>query len=185
MTTNRATALITIAALIIFGLAASIGILGLGGAFDHGQRRFLSTCQAPALPGSVVTVTLTNMGMSMMGGRGATMRLFPDQARVPAGTISFQAVNTGSLRHELAILPLADNAQPGDRKVQSDGTVDETGILGEASKSCAEGSGDGIAPGTVGWTSVNLSPGRYELICNRPGHYRAGMTTLLTVEAGP
>lgn len=96
--------------------------------------------------------------------------------------MSFRAINTGTQRHELVVVPLAAGQSPGNRHVGSDGKVDEADSLGEASKSCAEGSGDGITPGTTGWTSINLKPGHYELICNLPGHYRAGMTTLLTVE---
>ena len=46
---------------------------------------------------------------------------------------------------------------------------------------CAEGAGQGILPGTSGWVSITLEPGRYELVCNLPGHYAAGMYTQLTV----
>ncbi|GAA4672832.1 hypothetical protein GCM10023215_00150 [Pseudonocardia yuanmonensis] len=50
-----------------------------------------------------------------------------------------------------------------------------TGSLGEVSASCAADSGDGIVPATTGWTTLTLPPGRYELVCHYPGHYRAGM----------
>lgn len=36
-------------------------------------------------------------------------------------------------------------------------------------------------PRTAGWTTLDLPAGRYELICNLPGHYAAGMYTELTV----
>ena len=39
----------------------------------------------------------------------------------------------------------------------------------------------GIAPGASGWTTVTLTPGRYELICNITGHYWTGMYTELDV----
>lgn len=32
-----------------------------------------------------------------------------------------------------------------------------------------------------GWVTVTLPPGRYELICNLPGHCAEGMYTQLTV----
>ena len=41
--------------------------------------------------------------------------------------------------------------------------------------------GPGIAAGATGWTTVNLKPGRYELLCNIAGHYVPGMFTQLTV----
>lgn len=39
------------------------------------------------------------------------------------------------------------------------------------------GHGDGIAPGAVSWLTMTLRPGRYELVCNLPGHYAIGMHT--------
>ncbi len=171
------------------------------------------SCAAPALPGTVVDVTLTDMGgmmgpgmmgpgrngpnaqgwnayqwprMGMMGMMGM-MRIFPNPATVPAGQVSFRALNTGWLNHELVVLPLAQGQFPGQRVVGPDGKVDEAGSLGEASRTCGADKGDeesgnyGIAPGTTGWTTVTLPPGRYELICNIAGHYGAGMYAALDV----
>jgi uncharacterized cupredoxin-like copper-binding protein len=47
--------------------------------------------------------------------------------------------------------------------------------LGEASNTCSADDGDGILPGGKGWTTLQLAPGRYELLCNLPGHYASGM----------
>jgi uncharacterized cupredoxin-like copper-binding protein len=89
--------------------------------------------------------------------------------------------NTGYLTHELVVLPLAAGELPGQRTVGSDGKVDETGSLGEASATCAAGAGDGIAAGSSGWVTLTLTPGRYELLCNLPGHYTGGMYTELDI----
>jgi uncharacterized cupredoxin-like copper-binding protein len=43
------------------------------------------------------------------------------------------------------------------------------------SASCAEGEGKGIRAGTVAWATLDLPPGRYELVCNFPNHYANGM----------
>jgi uncharacterized cupredoxin-like copper-binding protein len=59
--------------------------------------------------------------------------------------------------------------------------VDESNSLAEASRTCGAGAGDGINPGAIGWVTVNLPVGNYELICDRPGHYAAGMFSELTV----
>ncbi len=59
--------------------------------------------------------------------------------------------------------------------------MSEAGSLGEASRSCGEGAGDGIAPGAASWVTLHLAAGRYELICNLPGHYAMGMFTELDV----
>ncbi|MFB7504837.1 hypothetical protein [Streptomyces broussonetiae] len=56
-----------------------------------------------------------------------------------------------------------------------------TGSVGEAPRNCHAGSGNGIAPGTNGWTTPTLHPGRYELVRNLPGHHAAGMHAELDV----
>lgn len=83
--------------------------------------------------------------------------------------------------HELVVLPLAAGQQVSDRVVGGDNRVAETGSVAEASRTCGEGSGDGIEPGALGWVTVTLAPGRYELVCNLAGHYAAGMYTELRV----
>ena len=162
------------------------------------------SCAAPTLPGTVVDVNLSDMG-AMMGpwGRGmmgmmgpgmmpgmGMMRIFVNPSTVPAGQVSFRAINTGGLSHELVVLPLPQGF-PGRRVSGPDGKVDETGSLGEASRTCGADKGDeqsaqyGIFPGATGWTTVTLSPGRYELICNIAGHYVGGMYAELDVTGPP
>jgi uncharacterized cupredoxin-like copper-binding protein len=40
---------------------------------------------------------------------------------------------------------------------------------------------EGLGSGNTKSTSINLTPGRYLLVCNLPGHYSAGMVTAFTV----
>jgi hypothetical protein len=79
------------------------------------------------------------------------------------------------------VLPLAPGQGVGRRSIGTDGRIDEAGSVGEASASCAAGGGNGILPESAGWTTLTLAPGRYELICNYPGHYRGGMYAELDV----
>lgn len=79
------------------------------------------------------------------------------------------------------LLPLPAGQPVGERIVGADNRVDETGSRGEASRTCGAGAGDGIDPGAVGWVTLHLPAGTYELVCNLPGHYAAGMYTGLTV----
>jgi uncharacterized cupredoxin-like copper-binding protein len=144
------------------------------------------TCSAPAsLPGAVMRVELGDMGMTqMMGGTapmGAQMRLQATPATEPAGPISLVVSNVGWRTHELVILALAATASAGQRVPGSDGEVSETGSLGEASSSCASGAGSGLPSGSVGWVTVTLTPGRYEVVCNLPNHYADGMHAELTI----
>jgi uncharacterized cupredoxin-like copper-binding protein len=130
---------------------------------------------------------LADVGMTqMMGGTAplsARMVLRSAPATVTAGQVSLVATNMGWRTHELVILPLGAGASAGQRVPGADGKVDETGSLGEASTSCSAGAGDGIQAGTVGWTTVTLAPGRYELVCNLPNHYVDGMHQELLVTA--
>jgi len=132
-----------------------------------------------------VNVTLADMGMSrMMGGTaplGAHMLLGVSPATIPAGQISVVASNLGWRTHELVILPLAAGAAAGQRTPGTGGKVAETGSLGEVSNSCAAGAGDGITAGAVGWNTVTLPPGNYELVCNLENHYANGMYQALVV----
>jgi len=160
------------------------GLAGTSGS-RAGEHLRGSASEVPDLPGAVVHVTLSNMGGPMTGGRrspaGGAMWLRTDTSTVPTGTVSFVAANVGTEEHELVVLPLAPGQDAGARAVRGDGTVDETGSLGEASRTAAAGAGDGIEPGTSGWVTMNLAPGRYEVVCNVAGHYAAGMYAELTV----
>ncbi len=144
------------------------------------------TCDAPSsLPGSTVRVLLGDMGMTrMMGGTaplGAHMMLRIAPTRVRAGQVSLVAYNMGWRTHELVILPLTTGAVVGHRVPGPDGKVNEAGSLGEASNSCAAGAGDGIQAGSIGWTTLDLAAGNYELLCNLPNHCANGMYAELVV----
>jgi uncharacterized cupredoxin-like copper-binding protein len=150
------------------------------GSVPHGYHLSRLTCSAPpSLPGSTIYVMVGDMGMtSMMGGvapLGARMMLRAVPTSVPAGRVSFAVGDMGWRTHEMVVLPLAPGQAAGQRAPGRDGRVDETGSLGEASASCAAGSGEGIEPGTVGWVTLTLSAGRYELVCNLRNHYANGM----------
>lgn len=174
-------------------LAASTGPARPVGAFPDGPQAPAS-CATPTLRGTVVDVTVTDMGAmmgpgmmrpGMMGahywqdgnlwpGMGI-MRISVVPSVVPAGPVSLRIHNTGALTHEVVVLPLPAGQYPGQRAIAADGKVNESGSVGEASRTCGADDGDGIAAGSTGWTTVTLPTGRYELLCNIAGHYGAGM----------
>jgi uncharacterized cupredoxin-like copper-binding protein len=150
----------------------------VGGSQGYHYSRL--SCSAPAtLPGATVRVRLADMGMTrMMGGdapMGSRMSLSVVPSSAAAGTVSFVASNVGWRTHELVVMPLAGQSAAGQRVPGPDGRIAEDGSLGEASASCAAGSGDGITSGAVGWVTLTLAPGRYELVCNLKNHYANGM----------
>lgn len=116
------------------------------------------------------------MGMAMEGHDPAmtTMGITLDQATVPAGEVTFRAVNDSlEFYHEMLISPVGDPASPLPYNTEEH-RVDEAALgvsfdLGEL-KSHASGK-----------LTVTLTPGTYILYCNIPGHYAMGMWTLLTV----
>ena len=144
-----------------------------------GRASYVAACAPSEVPGTRVDVTLGDRappGMHTgrrMGARRMMMRgwLRAAPTVVPSGRVTFVATNTGGLVHELVVLPLAEGAQAGDRHVTAEDEVDEDDAITEASADCADGRGDGIRPGGAGWVTVRLAPGRYELVCNLPGHY--------------
>jgi uncharacterized cupredoxin-like copper-binding protein len=178
-------------ALLGGALVALVVSGGWAAAHDGGRSGWMhgrvgaATCAPPRLDGTVVGVRLMGMrgggmmGRSMMG--GGMMRLVVDRASVPAGRVSFVAQNVGGDVHELVVLPLATGRPAGARALGANDRVSETGSLGEASRSCGAGAGEGIEPGAAGWVTLDLKPGRYELVCNLRGHYRAGMYAELVV----
>ena len=157
-------------------------MMGNGSAY----RNSVSTCQAPdSLPGTLVEVSLGDMGMTkMMNGdapMGARMRLLASTTQVSAGKVSFEVSNQGWRTHELVVLPLAAGTPAGQRRVGANGRVSEAGSLGEASNSCGADSGEGITSGSAGWTTLTLPVGRYELVCNLRNHYANGMRQAFVV----
>ena len=119
----------------------------------------------------------------MMGGqwRGRMMQVRLSRHSVPARTVSLRVSDVGVMDHELVVLPLTGGARVGRRTAGPQGTLGEHGSLGEVSNDCGAGAGDGLHPGDTGWTTLQLRPGRYELVCNLPGHYAAGMFAALDV----
>jgi uncharacterized cupredoxin-like copper-binding protein len=145
------------------------------------------TCSPPAsLSGSKVQAILGDMRMThMMGGTaplGAHMILQAIPTIVPAGRVSLVVYNLGWRTHEVVVLPLSAGAVAGQRVPGANGKVDESGSVGEVSGSCSAGRGDGIAAGSVGWSTLTLTAGRYELVCNEPNHYADGMYAELDVQ---
>ena len=103
----------------------------------------------------------------------SSMRIAVDRDSVPAGKVTFRAVNQSKDQvHELIVVR-AESAQPltyDDKKQE----VVEKRIrhLGEIAD---------LKPDRSGAMTLNLTPGSYVLICNQPGHYKAGMTTPFSV----
>ncbi len=187
MINARRTTVAVIVAATALAAASVLTVAAADGAFDHSRNSSRATsCVVPALAGTVVHATLINMGGPAMmnapaGSMTGMMRLTLDRSTVAHGQVSLLAVNAGDINHELVVLPIPTGQAVGTRVSGADAKIVEVGSLGEASNTCTAGSGNGIAPGGSSWLTMTLPPGRYELVCNLPGHYAAGMYAQLTV----
>ena len=183
---RRHTGLVVSAAVaaVVLAAASTLALAAASGAFRGPGTAPDGRCLSPPLAGRAVNIDLVDSGGPMMRAMGAwpmggMMRILTSTTTVRIGTVSLRVANTSSLVHELVVLPLPAGQGVGQRAVGAHGRIDETGSLGEASRSCGAGAGGGINPGSLGWVTLQLAPGRYELVCDEPGHYAGGMFTEL------
>jgi uncharacterized cupredoxin-like copper-binding protein len=111
---------------------------------------------APAVPGKIA-VSLKEFSVN------------PSATQAPAGRVSFNVRNSGTIPHEFVVLRTDKPAG----SLLNGARADETGNVGE--------SGD-LAPGAAKTVSVKLKAGHYALVCNLPGHYSAGQHIDFTVK---
>jgi uncharacterized cupredoxin-like copper-binding protein len=110
----------------------------------------------PTVPGHNVSVSLKEF------------KVLPAASQAAAGKVAFHVRNAGTVKHEFVVI--RTNKQAADLLKGS--RADETGKVGEI---------DGLNRGQSGKLSLHLKPGHYALICNQPGHYKAGQHVDFTV----
>jgi uncharacterized cupredoxin-like copper-binding protein len=106
-----------------------------------------------------------------------------DPSDVPSGDVQFNVTNHGAAAHEFVIMQtdnppnalLYDNAS--QKAVEDAPGQQDVGEVG--------GELPFIPPGETESDSFTLPPGNYVLICNVPGHYKAGMHTAFTIGPSP
>jgi uncharacterized cupredoxin-like copper-binding protein len=126
------------------------------------------TTPAPAAP----AVAAAPAPAPNPGKIGVSLKEFsvnPSATQAPAGRVTFNVRNTGTIPHEMVLLRTDAPAA----SLLNGARADETGNLGET--------GD-LAVGATKSFSVKLKAGHYALICNLPGHYKAGQHIDFTVK---
>lgn len=130
---------------------------------------------------AALLLSATALGVvPMSGNAGETLRvgltstgIHLDTGEVKAGTVTFEV--TGSLdnntTHELVVLKtdLSDDRLPVQKEQVTESRFKKMGEV------------EDIEPGKSKRLTLKLTPGRYVLICNRPGHYSMGMHASLVV----
>jgi uncharacterized cupredoxin-like copper-binding protein len=94
---------------------------------------------------------------------------------IKAGTVNLEAANFGTIQHELLVFK--SDLPPSSYPVDKNGNIieDDPSIH-------LISDGDNIDPGKTQSRTVDLTqPGTYLFVCNIPGHFKAGMFSVLTV----
>jgi uncharacterized cupredoxin-like copper-binding protein len=93
---------------------------------------------------------------------------------ITQGTSTFTISNTGTIPHELLVFK--SDLEPSAYPVDAAGDIKEEGagvtLLSD---------GDNIDPEGSQVRAIDLTPGTYLFVCNIPGHFKAGMFTVVTV----
>ena len=94
---------------------------------------------------------------------------------IKAGTVNLETANFGTIQHELLVFKsdVPASAFP----------VDKNGnIIEDGPGITLVSDGDNIDPGKTQARTVDLTqPGTYLFLCNIPGHFKAGMFSVVTV----
>lgn len=120
---------------------------------------------AVALPGGVLAAS--SGGTSKVGVREWVIS--PAPARLTAGKITFVVTNRGKVTHEFVVL--RTDVAPAKLPVKN-GRASEKGQKGEIGN---------LPAGATKRLTLTLPKGKYVLICNLSGHYRAGQHAALVV----
>jgi hypothetical protein len=143
--------IVAAAAAVVLGVLSTLGMAVAAGAFAHpplwAGSSWSARCGVPALTGTVVNATVTDMGGMMRGsyqpgpmmrgpyqldsganpawwhhpGMGGMMRIFATPGNVPHGPASIRIINAGAWTHELVVLPPPGGQGTGQRPIGADG----------------------------------------------------------------
>jgi uncharacterized cupredoxin-like copper-binding protein len=145
-----------LAASVLAILAASIGACG-------GDDNKSSTPSA---------TTTTSTGQTTVTASLGEYFIKLDKSSVPAGKVRFDVSNDGKIEHEFVVIKT--NLAPDKLPLKG----------GEADEDVGPSPGEipSVKVGKKKSLAVTLKPGKYVLICNLPGHYKAGQSTGLDVK---
>ena len=146
--------------------ASAGGMTMAGGGMMAGAAGASTTQTDPNLNANQTTGTST---ITVDLATSSAFSLQPSATTVPSGQVTFNVNNAGNMVHEMVVVKTARTPK---QLMQPDGTADESESVGEAADIPAGGSKS---------VTLNLAPGHYVLLCNLPGHYKAGMYAELTV----
>lgn len=141
-------------------------IAGCSSTESHTQRvsEEVSEAESPTTPARAVP----SVGSHVVEITMSEFR-FQMPSTIPVGHDTFRIHNAGHVAHELLVfhstIPVKDWPKSKDGDVEEDAAgMDKIS------------DGDNVNPGATQTRSVDIpSPGTYEVVCNLPGHFAAGM----------
>jgi uncharacterized cupredoxin-like copper-binding protein len=114
------------------------------------------------------------VAVKVTGEQNDAMTLEPVPASVKAGRVTFRVQNAAKTEsHEMIVARVADPKAPLPYDEAKKRVIEsKLQALGEVSK---------IMPGDTKALTLTLKPGKYVLVCNHTGHYKAGMVASFEV----
>ena len=156
-------------AFMIFAVAALV--LAMGELIAIAAK--LDNSSTPAKPAATATAAAPAVSAAPAPARRISVALreysvAPSPTVGSAGKVTFNVRNAGAIPHEFVVLR---TAKPAGSLLKG-AEADEAGNVGEI--------GD-LQPGQAKTLTLSLKSGHYALICNLPGHYKAGQHADFTV----
>lgn len=155
----------------ILRLIVPLGLLiaAACGATEDGGLDGGATSGGPSAP----PATSSSAGPSTVRATLSDFSIRLQPSTVGPGEVTIGITNRGPSEHEFVVIATTDDVAADALPIEGD-VVNEDGleIVDEV---------EGIDPGGDEELTLDLDPGRYIVICNIEGHYRAGMHALLTV----
>ncbi len=132
---------------------------------DDGTASTAATTETAATTGKPLTIKMGDFFFS------------PKDVNAGAGTVTIATPNEGKTTHEFVLVK--SDADPASLPVKQ-GEVDEDAVVTQGSGSPNEIAD--VKPGQSKSGTFELTPGKYVMFCNLPGHYQQGMYGSVTVK---
>lgn len=152
---------------LAFGLIGGVIATGCGG--DDGTDDDTTTTAAQTTGAAAPTAGAVEIKMG-------DYFFDPKDATAKAGSATIDAPNVGKVEHELVLFK--SDLDPASLPTAPDGGVDEEKLdqVGQEAGEIPD-----VEPGDSGSSKFDLTPGKYVMFCNVPGHYAKGMYGSVTV----
>ncbi len=167
---------------MILGLIAIAYAIGFGNGKDEGRKVQPAAAQVSTTETQAAQPPSTSTTPAGSGGNALQITMSddfftPQDATAKAGSVTISTPNSGQLVHEMVLAKT--QTDPSQLPTTSDGGVDEAKL-----ESAGQDAGEiaDVAPGGTKKGTFKLTPGRYVMFCNVPGHYAAGMYGTITVK---